>query len=89
MEMWMDMWRVDPRYCGVSELLIEPRAGMVGYIVAYPVDETPYIRNGCFDVDAFEDASIGFYFELTLDGYRTAHHSLRQECRDCGHVLVA
>lgn len=88
MEMVMDMWRVDPGLCGVSGLLTEMASGLVGYLVAAPADETPFMKNGQFDIDVFEVASEGIFFRLTKDGFRTAHSALRNRCRAHGHVLL-
>lgn len=81
MEMIMDMWRVKPGLCGVSGLLTEPASGLVGYLVAAPADEKPFMKDGRFDIDAFEYASKGVFFSLTQEGFRAAHAQLRLRCR--------
>lgn len=88
MEMIMDMWRVEPGRCGVSGLHTEPASGLVGYLVAAPTDEKPFMKNGRFDIDAFEDASMGVFFCLTRNGFRAAHVALRRRCREQGHTLL-
>lgn len=88
MQMVMDMWRVEPGRCCVLGLRAEPASGLVGYLVAAPTDEKPFLKDGRFDIDAFEDASVGFYFELTRVGFRTAHAALRRRCREQGHTLL-
>lgn len=88
MQMEMDMWRVDPGLCGVPGLRVETVNGLVGYLVASPVDEKPFLENGQFDVDAFEDASVGVFFPLTRAGFRTGHALLRGRCRQLGYTLL-
>lgn len=88
MQMVMDMWRVDPKLCGVSELPVEPTSGLVGYLVAAPADEKPFFEKGQFDIDAFDDASEGVFFCLTRDGFRAAHVALRRRCQEQGHTLL-
>ncbi len=88
MQMIMDMWRVDPALCGLSGLSTIPATGLVGYLVAAPVEEEPFLKNGRFDIDAFEDASVGVFFSLTREGFRAAHAQLRGRCRRLGHVLL-
>jgi hypothetical protein len=90
MEMVMDMWRVNPCRCDPPEEWVarEPASGCIGWLVAQPVDERLFVvAGGQFDVDAFDDASVGTFFPLTQDGYRAAHVALRRRLRHLGHVL--
>ncbi|GAB7078709.1 hypothetical protein [Megalodesulfovibrio paquesii] len=87
MEMCMDMWRIDPERCGFAGL-ITPRDGLVGYLVAMPLDESPYFRMGEFDLEAFEAAELSYIFPLTREGFRAAHQMLRADCKVQGHTLV-
>jgi hypothetical protein len=89
MEMVMDMWRVNPSRCDPPEQWVprEPASGCIGWLVAQPVDERRFmVAGGQFDVDAFDDASVGTFFPLTKDGYRAAHVALRRRLRQLGHV---
>jgi hypothetical protein len=91
MKMIMDMWRVDPHCCGVSGLHglhAEPASGLVGYLVAQPADEDPFMEKDCFDIDAYEAASVGVFFSLTRDGFHDAHSQLRFRCRREGQILI-
>ena len=91
MEMVMDMWRVEPGHGGVSGLHglhPEPASGLIGYLVASPADENPFMKEGCFDIDAYEVASKSVFFSLTREGFRSAHARLRSRCRRLGHTLI-
>lgn len=77
----MEMWRVRPEHHGFEGLQVEQTSGLVGYLVAYPADEKPYLQSGTFDIDAFEEDATAVFFELTKAGYRAAHTILRQQLR--------
>lgn len=91
MEMSLHMWKVKPGCGDPTEQWVqrEPASGCIGWLVACPVDEKPFMTvGGRFDFDAFEDASVGTLYPLTKEGFRAAHAALRRRCRGLGHTII-
>lgn len=64
MEMSLHMWKVKPGCGDPPEQWVprEPASGCIGWLVACPVAENPFmLAGGRFDIDAFEDASVGTF----------------------------
>jgi len=81
-------WRIDARFALAAFGVCPPAVnGMVGYIMAGPEREEPYLDDkGNFDDDAYDAASVRVMFRLDRESFGLAYRSLRQRCRKLGGV---
>ena len=85
MEREIIMCWVNAERCGLKDKIVTDAQGYVGCIDARPKDEGPYIKNGDFDIEAYENDAITILFAPNRSVYIGAFRWLRS-VRSKGHI---